>query len=398
MHASISQEAGWPFSNCGTAAIQQRFSSALSLLLAIVAVILLADVATVAAPFEEPPGEPEPYIVSESDDLDGDGENDTVTASPSGEGSSDVGKIEIESGAGGGGQTVATIRGNEGGDRFGFSVTVACDLNGDSVKDLISGAPREFDGAGRAYIFFGPIVDEENLTADDADIILQSPDADTHHFGERVECIPDINADGLEDVIVDALHTVNGADFVRSYIFAGIDGEHLDTLQGGLKDGGIAGGGLPPCLGDITGPVGGQRDGRVNVDDLLGLINTWGNCPTPPTACPADIAPQGALDGLVNVDDLLAVINAWGDCDFDNDGMPDWWEVLWDLDPSVANANLDADGDGLSNFQEFQTGGDPNEPDSDGDGVIDGAEVLGGAIQLTRPTMALAQTRQTSSM
>lgn len=30
--------------------------------------------------------------------------------------------------------------------------------------------------------------------------------------------------------------------------------------------------------------------------------------------CPADIAPYPGGDGVVNVDDLLAVINAWGDC------------------------------------------------------------------------------------
>ena len=34
---------------------------------------------------------------------------------------------------------------------------------------------------------------------------------------------------------------------------------------------------------------------------------------TPPTPCPADIAPPGG-NGTVNVNDLLAVINAWGAC------------------------------------------------------------------------------------
>jgi outer membrane protein assembly factor BamB len=61
------------------------------------------------------------------------------------------------------------------------------------------------------------------------------------------------------------------------------------------------------CLADITG------DGTVNVNDLLAVINGWGRCPPPPTACPPDISPPGG-DGVVNVNDLLAVINAWGPC------------------------------------------------------------------------------------
>lgn len=57
--------------------------------------------------------------------------------------------------------------------------------------------------------------------------------------------------------------------------------------------------------GDITG------DGTVNVQDLLAVINNWGQCPAPPAACDADIAPTPA-DGTVNVLDLLFVINHWG--------------------------------------------------------------------------------------
>jgi aminopeptidase YwaD len=60
--------------------------------------------------------------------------------------------------------------------------------------------------------------------------------------------------------------------------------------------------------GDVTG------NGIVDVDDLLALINSWGRCPAPPSACPADIpaAPGGMGDGVVDIDDLLRVINNWG--------------------------------------------------------------------------------------
>jgi hypothetical protein len=68
----------------------------------------------------------------------------------------------------------------------------------------------------------------------------------------------------------------------------------------------------PPCPADIAPQPGG--DGVVDVDDLLMVINSWGNCDNP-NDCPADIAPLGAANGVIDVDDLLAIINAWGACD-----------------------------------------------------------------------------------
>ena len=61
------------------------------------------------------------------------------------------------------------------------------------------------------------------------------------------------------------------------------------------------------CDGDVN------FDGLVNVDDLLAIINAWGECPPPrKELCPADIAPPLTNgDGEVNVDDLLLVINNW---------------------------------------------------------------------------------------
>lgn len=60
------------------------------------------------------------------------------------------------------------------------------------------------------------------------------------------------------------------------------------------------------------------------------------------------------------------------DLDDDNDGMPDEYETLNSLDPLDPNdAALDTDGDGLSHFEEYNLGTDPNNKDSDGDGVTD---------------------------
>jgi hypothetical protein len=54
---------------------------------------------------------------------------------------------------------------------------------------------------------------------------------------------------------------------------------------------------------DVTG------DGVVNIDDLLGVINSWGGCPP---GCAGDVFPIPGGDGVTNIDDLLLVINNWG--------------------------------------------------------------------------------------
>jgi hypothetical protein len=48
-----------------------------------------------------------------------------------------------------------------------------------------------------------------------------------------------------------------------------------------------------------------------DINDLLGIVNGWGECPPPPPpVCQANIT----NDWEVNVDDLLMVIAAWGPC------------------------------------------------------------------------------------
>ena len=72
--------------------------------------------------------------------------------------------------------------------------------------------------------------------------------------------------------------------------------------------------------------------------------------------------------------DSLTAVDVQGDSD--DDGMPDWWELAYGLNPrSGDDAALDKDSDGLSNLAEFNQHTDPTQADSDGDGLSDGDEV-----------------------
>ncbi len=70
--------------------------------------------------------------------------------------------------------------------------------------------------------------------------------------------------------------------------------------------------------------------------------------------------------------------------DTDGDGLPDQWEIDNGLDPEDDGtidpdngADGDPDEDGLKNIDELNHGTDPQNPDSDGDGLSDGDEVSG---------------------
>ena len=81
------------------------------------------------------------------------------------------------------------------------------------------------------------------------------------------------------------------------------------------------------------------------------------------------------------------VIYAVGDFDGNGDGLPDAWQIRYFGSVYALNArpSVDADGDGLSNFEEYQLGTNPQNPDSDGDGISDGPLAPSGSGLQTGP-------------
>jgi len=119
--------------------------------------------------------------------------------------------------------------------------------------------------------------------------------------------------DGLGDVEMICLHTTDGganwtAD-LPGLTTGPLDAEFLGTTTAwsvGSNNMNLSTVAMyeaqpdPACPEDING------DDLVDVNDVLGVIESWGDCP----ACPGDTNGDGAVD----VDDLLAVVAAWGPC------------------------------------------------------------------------------------
>ncbi|MDX1571199.1 MAG: hypothetical protein R3200_12005 [Xanthomonadales bacterium] len=69
------------------------------------------------------------------------------------------------------------------------------------------------------------------------------------------------------------------------------------------------------------------------------------------------------------------------DTDDDGDGIPDADELMIGLDPADhVDGLFDTDRDGLTGFEEFLLGTDPNNPDTDGDSIVDGSDPTPGTL------------------
>jgi hypothetical protein len=92
--------------------------------------------------------------------------------------------------------------------------------------------------------------------------------------------------------------------------------------------------------------------------DLDGVPDNLDQCPGTPTGATTDEAGCSAEQK-----------------DSDNDGMPDYWEIRYDLNPNdPADRDDDPDNDGYTNYEEYVQGTDPTVADifdSDDDGVPD---------------------------
>ena len=180
------------------------------------------------------------FSVASAGDVNGDGLADLIVGAPRngagfsyvvfGKGSSTA--INLSAVAAGLGGFV--INGQGTGDRSGWSVASAGDVNGDGLADLIVGAkfsdPASGIDAGRSYVVFG------KSTPGAIDLSAIAPSSGTprggfviqgqgssDQSGTSVASAGDVNGDGLADLIVGARYSdpVAGADAGRTYVVFG---------------------------------------------------------------------------------------------------------------------------------------------------------------------------------
>lgn len=191
------------------------------------------------------------FSVSAAGDVNGDGIDDLIIgafqagASGAGEGYVVFGStqgfpavfplVKLYPAGGGDGSQGFVLTGIHGGDRAGYSVSAAGDVNGDGIDDFVVGAyladPGGDSNAGESYVVFGstqgfaPVFLLATLyPARGGDgsrgFVLTGIDANDNS-GSAVSAAGDVNGDGIDDLIVGAHHGDPDPEAGESYVVFG---------------------------------------------------------------------------------------------------------------------------------------------------------------------------------
>jgi len=201
-------------------------------------------------------------------DLDGDGFDDLVLSAQNestaglNAGAAYIipGPISGGGSVGLGGLAVARLTGAAADDLLA-DVTVAGDVNGDGIGDLLLGAQFADSGAfannGAAYLFFGPVSGDLSVTA--ADATLRGA-AGAVEAGSALSGAGDLNGDGFADLLIGSRNSSRGAanGGAVNVVLGPVSGEvdlglsyAIYTAIGGGDD--LGGGASVTSAGDMDG-------------------------------------------------------------------------------------------------------------------------------------------------
>ncbi len=113
----------------------------------------------------------------------------------------------------------ALLVGEAAGDLAGTSVSAAGDVDADGFADLLIGATEHAEGAGAAYLVYGPVDGELSLAAADVKLVGENPG---DRAGVSVATAGDVDADGYDDILVAAWYSDRAdEDAGAVYLFHG---------------------------------------------------------------------------------------------------------------------------------------------------------------------------------
>jgi hypothetical protein len=174
------------------------------------------------------------WNVSGAGDVNGDGFDDIIAGAPGYD--NNRGRVYIFFGGPWfkddlvGKTANVTINGSAYGDRLGWDISYAGDLNNDNFDDILVGAPGNSTGRGAAYIFFGNALLSDFMKTSDANITFTGY-APGDHFGTSVSDAGDVNNDGFDDIIVGAPGHDNNTGSAHIFLGKGSVVKSLDAMD-----------------------------------------------------------------------------------------------------------------------------------------------------------------------